>query len=482
MNRIFSPYGDGWGNFPKRSYGKLDQTEPLNPANASQAVFCLDVVDADWPGFDRGGLFDLGNPARLQAMFADYWRSLFSGAVPPVDPYEDAPIYRIEITSTPGDPWFKELLELGEDEWFTVELDDTGTFEVEVFGALLAAPVTAHLKSVQRDIPQSAALNATFSPDTWPDASSAQLSSALANLPALEYLIGLDVGQGTAVGLADANQDIHLYFDLGGGVYRNAPTRPKPLMFCWRVDAPIVLSHWDSDHWSGEITDPQARPRTWIAPRQSITKKHIAFANRILRGGGSLLIWGTAPSSILLHLAGAQTLELRRCTGPANLRNGSGIAAIVEHAHSNNQWLLTGDAGYHEIGSLPGSPVAIVVPHHGADMGSKSVAPKRPAAYARLFYSFGPGNRHGKNPGVQHPVTAAMTAHAAWNHGTWVGTTPGHSLAGSDVLASASHRGTHLNGVAMGWSSAPAVPLSRFTCASSGASPGCTCTGTMTQA
>ena len=75
--------------------------------------------------------------------------------------------------------------------------------------------------------------------------------------PSLDYLIGLDVGQGTAVGLADSNQDIHLYFDLGGGIYRNGPTRPKPLRFCWHVDAPIVLSYWDSDHWAGEIADPQ---------------------------------------------------------------------------------------------------------------------------------------------------------------------------------------------------------------------------------
>jgi hypothetical protein len=45
-----------------------------------------------------------------------------------------------------------------------------------------------------------------------------------------------------------------------------------------------------------------------------------------------------------------------------------------------------------------------------------------------------------------------------------------------------SHPGSHLNGVVMGWSSAPAVPLSRFMCSSSGASAACACTGVMTQA
>jgi hypothetical protein len=252
-------------------------------------------------------------------------------------------------------------------------------------------------------------------------------------------------------------------------------------MFCRRIDALIVLSHWDSDHWSGEITDPHARPRTWIAPRQSMTKKHIAFANKILRSHGKLLILGASPASISVTVGTTQTLELRRCTGSASSRNGSGIAAVVENV--GRQWLLTGDAGYHEVGTLPAAPAAIVVPHHGADMGMSSVPPSKPTGYTRLFYSFGPGNRHGrKKPGVQHPTTAAVTAPAAWGHGSWTGKTPGHSVAGGDVLTSATHPGPHLDAVAVAWSSAPTVPLSRFTCASSGASSICTSTGTMTQA
>ena len=363
MNRIFSPIGEGWPNFPRRSYGKLDQTEPLDPGHASQAVFCIDVIDADWPQFGRGGQFDVNDPLRLQAFFSDYWKLLFAGRVPPLDPYDDAPIYRIEITSEPGDPWFKELLTVGEDEWITIELDDAGFFEIDVYGALLAAPVFAHLMRIHRNIPESASLNAAFSPASWPDATKAELSAPIANLPALDYLIGLDVGQGTAVGLADANQDIQLYFDLGGGVYRNAKTRPTPLRFCWRCDAPIVLSHWDSDHWAGGITDKAAQSRTWIAPRQSMTTKHIAFANNVLRSGGKLRIWGASPASISVSLGLTQTLELRRCTGPASSRNGSGIVAVVENG--GDQWLLTGDAGYHEIGALPQSLTASRCRHGG---------------------------------------------------------------------------------------------------------------------
>ena len=191
-------------------------------------MFCLDVVAADWAGFATGGSFDLGNPNALQASVSDYWNRLFEKIVPPLDPYDDAPIYRVEITSSRGDPWFDQLLTLDEEEWVLVVLDHTGPFEVDVYGSLLGAAVTARLVRIERNIPESAALNVAFSPNTWPDATEPQLRSALAGLPRLEYLIGLDVGQGTAVGLADANENIHLYFDLGGGVYRREDQAQSP--------------------------------------------------------------------------------------------------------------------------------------------------------------------------------------------------------------------------------------------------------------
>lgn len=481
MNKIFSPNGMGWPSFPKRSYGKLDQIEPLNAGVSERAgTFSLDVVDAGWSEFAIGGSFDLSNPTLLQSVVSDYWAFLFRRGPPQTDPYDSAPVYRIEITSSPGDAWYKELVNLSEEEWVLIELEGDGRHDADVFGALLQAiPVPARLKRITRAIPQTSALNVIFSPDTWPNAETADIQDALSKTPALEYLVGLDVGQGAAIGLADANEDIHMYFDLGGGVYRNAPTRPNPLRFCWRMNSPIVLSHWDADHWSGESSDPHALPRTWIAPRQNMTTTHILFVNRMLKAGGTLLMWGAAaPSTISVTIAGSHTLELRRCTGPTNKRNGSGIAAVVEHFATRNQWLLTGDAGYHEIGTHPSSPVAIVVPHHGADMGTSSVPPGKPASYTRLFYSFGPGNRHGRHPGVQHPTSAAMAAHSYWNHGSWTAASPGNSVAGGEILASASHPGSHLNGVVMGWSSAPPVPLSSFPCTTPG---GCTCTVTMTQ-
>ena len=80
------------------------------------------------------------------------------------------------------------------------------------------------------------------------------------------------------------------YFDLGCGVYRNARTRPENLQFCNCYNPPIILSHWDADHWAGTNQDRRFLQSRWVAPRQSVGPSHTKFANKILWSGGSLLI------------------------------------------------------------------------------------------------------------------------------------------------------------------------------------------------
>jgi hypothetical protein len=44
---------------------------------------------------------------------------------------------------------------------------------------------------------------------------------------------------------------VWLYFDLGGAVNGNLGTFPPELRrFCFSTHPPVVLSHWDWDHWS----------------------------------------------------------------------------------------------------------------------------------------------------------------------------------------------------------------------------------------
>jgi hypothetical protein len=484
VNRIFSKVGEGWPEFPTVSYGRLDQVEPLDPLSASEAVFAFDVVDADWPQFSPTGDFDLSDVLRLRSRQRAFWQRMFGPPTfgRPQDPFVAAPIYRIEITSRRGDSFFDFLTKLGEHDWVKITLDRIGTFEVDVYGGLFAAPVQAYLIDIGIEMVLAEALSVTFDMDAWLDASETSIRTCLSGLPKFEFLIAYDIGQGSANGLADARETAQLFFDLGCGVYGNRHTRPVPLRFCWQAHPPVILSHWDSDHWAGETSDPAAQAQTWIAPRQVIGPTHTAFASRILSAGGTIHIWGPAPSTICVTVGGTQTLTLARCTGTT--RNGSGISCLVEDSSGSQGWLVTGDAGYHELGQphLPADLRAVVVPHHGADMGTASIPPSRPSGYARLFYSFGPGNAHGRTH-VQHPTVAGISAHAAsgWKHHTWPSGTPATCLAGGDVLATATHPGTHLDGAVASWSSAPAVPFTTVPHAPSAAS-GTGCTGSIVQA
>ncbi len=65
-NPIFS-FIEGWPNYPKSSFGRIDQTEPVEIPGAPEAVFAFDVVDADWQLLGAGEWFDLGDPAAIMA-------------------------------------------------------------------------------------------------------------------------------------------------------------------------------------------------------------------------------------------------------------------------------------------------------------------------------------------------------------------------------------------------------------------------------
>jgi hypothetical protein len=237
--------------------------------------------------------------------------------------------------------------------------------------------------------------------------------------------------------------------------------RPRPSIFCTCDNPPIILSHWDTDHWAGAKKQNALHARTWIAPRQTISTSHVLHGNDILRAGGRMLVMGHGAPPVMWR-GSAQHYDLRRCTGTG--RNGSGLALVVTDQKSNRSWVLTGDAGYHLLAqSKPTDISAMVAPHHGADMGTSSVPFARSTdPYARLLYSFGPNNGHGPHkPPVRHPVAAAIISHtaASWVHGNWTPVAPAMSVAGGDVLATATHTTTHLQGTGATWTGGnPSLP------------------------
>ena len=458
MNRFF--HREGYRReLPRRVYARLDDIEPIVPGPEDELTFVLDAVDADWSGFNEGGPFNLFDPD-LKPRIAAYWSGRFGrdggDALNTLDGYEQMPIYRLELSPSISDDLFKQLPR-DEESWILLELSsaESGT-PVDVYGGLFAPPIRAYLHTAPAIAP-SAPLSTLFDMTTWPDASHADLIEALKQKCKLEALVCFDVGQGSASSLiCECGFPIY-YFDTGRGTGRNAPTAPVIVNFCTCSSPTVILSHWDTDHWAGACGHVGLQGCNWVVPRQTISTTHVAFASDILKAGGNIHVVGNSASP-LTWSDGQQEYDLQRATGKG--RNGSGLVLIVTNHSSASSWVLTGDAGYDLIAqSEPDDIVAMVVPHHGADMGAKSHPFSRSrGGYARLFYSFGPGNGHGpKNPPVRHPVAAAVTAHKnhGWNHGSWTPATAGQSLASADVLATATHIPTHLGGGAAGWTAVP---------------------------
>ena len=458
MNRFFlrEEYRRG---FPRRAYARLDDIEPIVPGPEDELTFVLDAVDADWNGFEVGGPFSLFDPD-LKQRIAAYWRGRFGrdggdGQDGP-DGYEQVPIYRLELSLSPGDDFF-EKLPRDEERWISLELSDAKSdTPVDVYGGLFAPPTRAYLHAAPATAP-SDPLSTLFDMTTWPDASEADLIAALYPRCELEALVCFDIGQGSASALiCQCGKPIY-YFDTGRGSGRNAPTAPATIDFCVCSSPTVILSHWDTDHWAGASGHAGLQACNWVVPRQTISTTHTAFANDVLKAGGKIHVVGNGASP-LTWSRGQQDYDLQRATGTG--RNGSGLVLIVTDHSFGRSWVLTGDAGYDLIAqSAPVDIAAMVVPHHGADMGANSFPFQRSLnGYARLFYSFGPGNGHGpKTPPVRHPVAAAVAEHQNrnWNHGSWTTATAGHSVAGGDVLATATHMSTHLQGGAAGWNGPP---------------------------
>lgn len=466
MNRYFIDK-EWWPGFPRRAFARMDDIEPIAPRDDDSLTFILDAVDADWKGFESGEDFDLDKESTI-VRIEERWKRRFSGDQDTdPDTYDRVPVYRLEFTLPRGHRWF-ELVPRTEEPWVALELTDNKTdVPVAVYGGLFAPPVPAFLHSPPTAAVPSKTLNAIFDMNSWPDASAAELTGTLVPRCELEALVCFDVGQGLASALVCKCGMPIYYFDVGCGSGRNTPTAPQRIDFCTCEQPPIILSHWDTDHWAGAKMQHLLHASHWIVPRQTISTSHVLHANDILKAGGTILVVGHGAAPITWS-SGLQDYDLSRCTGTG--RNGTGLALVVKDQASNREWVLTGDAGYNLLAQpKPGDISAMVVPHHGADMGPGSIPFRRSgASYARLLYSFGPNNGHGpNNPPVRHPVTAAVAAHtnASWSHGAWTPATPATILAGGDVLATATHKTTHLQGAGASWTGTKPALSHLATCA-----------------
>lgn len=491
MNRHFQRDYPGDWEVPSSVYARLDHVELPIPGERT-VLLAFDAVDAQWfaaraPADRR---FDLDHPD--VAIAAQARRPI---RPPPfgrgISLFDDAPLFRIEVEHPIGHDLFgygtPDFVDTGrsdtglgalEDAWFAFALwpgPIDGASAASVYPTLFGQARNAYLRGTMPSVQQGKALSGIFSLLSLPSISTAQLESKLSVAKA-DLLAVYDVGQGNSNALLEENgrkAAPTLYFDLGAGVYRNQHTTPANLVFCFTQKPPIVLSHWDADHWAGAFASSTGGPNPyeallqhWYAPLQTVGPVHVAFAHQVIASGGSMSTY-TAPAGAQGTAALGATRALRFVLGSGTDRNNTGIVVAVEDASLTppRSWLLTGDCDYkYFVQHLqPEPPVGLVVPHHGADLASGTAAPSPvalPNGYCRVLYSFGAGNKHGNK---QHPTAAGMNLHVipGWNHGAWMtAACPGAGVAGGDVLATETHvalgaAGTKLGGCLAGWDQVP---------------------------
>jgi hypothetical protein len=384
---------------PTRLYGLLQQIEP-----SPDFVFLqFDAIDADW--------FDANAP-NLEGKWPDLdVRVRF---------FDDAPLYALETESLfaqiapvvygiveSGNPGLPLVQAAFESIWFEIELTAGPGTPAMLYRNLFGPGAKQNLKSIRPASAKALQLLQVTDPlGPVPDASDADVLKILSGVAAPDFVSVYNVGQGNMNALCDNAGKPQLYYDIGGGVLGNAKTFPAGFNdACFSTPPPIVLSHWDMDHWSSARRRfTQALSRTWIAPRQSpLGKAHGALITSIL-ASGRLLIWSPPSGSIR-----SGRLELVVCTGPG--RNHSGLALYVSGPAGQDEVLLPGDAAYVYVpNALTAKLHALVAAHHGGNLVKPGIPTSAGAAHSRLAYSYGTGNKY------KHPRPMARSDHdgAGW--------------------------------------------------------------------
>jgi hypothetical protein len=477
-------------------FAQIERAEPPFAPGAPWLV-TLDAIGANWllaqASIPNQPYFNFANRAAMKAARRDGRQLRFNGQR--VNPFDAAPLFRIELELqnwwSPQPPWFDDD-PAAEKLWFDVRIDASSK---------LALPANIYSNAFLPPMPAMLTFQRVFG----------EMETALAELVSLEEdfeeigeteledllrgraadALGIyHVGQGNANGLLGSSSNckdsaVSIYYDLGCGVYANRGTTPAPLTFCLDLKPPVVLSHWDSDHWMGayahEVPPGSANypclDLNWVAPLQNVTTHHKTFALDVASHGSMRIYRPTSPGAVGTVSLGSPsntTIQFTAGTGPR--RNHSGIVLSVERdmrlpSGNVHSWLLTGDCDYmHFWKSLsPPNLVGMVVPHHGAARPKSHSTPPpvggaigqnalRP--YRRLGYSFGAGNKQAY--GVVHPVDATVTEHlgSGWDCLPWQsGLNVGNTYPGLDTRATAQHVVPGADGILVGWTAPPTLPF-----------------------
>lgn len=254
-------------------------------------------------------------------------------------------------------------------------------------------------------------------------------------------LAAYDVGQGNCNAVVDEYEHPRNFFDLGWAPNFHAKTRPavRPgfIVHDLPFTPPVILSHWDMDHWSYAIAssrynqsnlttkhewNPDAIRRFWIARAPQILAHeigplHQAFLRAlvqtsILPGLSAFLLWPEKKKRISFGAGWVEACSPRQ--GSRGDRNNTGLVMFVRPNSAAGAIVLTGDADFGSISSLRNKRkpalAGVVAPHHGARISIPDVPKPKIGSPRWMVVSVGSGNSYG------HPKESAISAYkkAGW--------------------------------------------------------------------
>lgn len=229
-----------------------------------------------------------------------------------------------------------------------------------------------------------------------------------------------DVGQGDCIGLLDQAGDVFCYVDYGG--FHDHPDAAHPAHTARRLPdtvkgrrVPVVLTHWDIDHYlSAHRKNTAMQQCRWLVPRQLASPHAVRFAARLANAA----CWPESQGSTPVRIAVGATdeIEIRKCkafdpTATHEDRNLSGLAITLVHTYADARAamiVLPGDCAFHRIPHCPNVEIrGLVAYHHGSHVhwsaATTSAIAKRASPRA-MFYS------HGRNA-YGHPVRTNYAPH-----------------------------------------------------------------------
>jgi beta-lactamase superfamily II metal-dependent hydrolase len=161
--------------------------------------------------------------------------------------------------------------------------------------------------------------------------------------------------------------------------------------------APVILTHWDMDHYAMALKEPAARRRAWLVPEQKVGPSAMHIVSQV----DSLYVWYSSYQRRSPVTCSAGRLAVHRPSGRGS-RNNSGL--LISVWLDCGEVLVTGDMSYKVTGTsvLGRGADALIAAHHGSARG---IGTPPLSVDGLVIYSYGLANSYG------HPSNASLISH-----------------------------------------------------------------------